>query len=66
MLKQLRKAKGLTQKELARRVGITQQAIARYEAQERMPSLRMLKRLARALDVDIAELLNDVSKEDEK
>lgn len=64
MLKQLRKARGLTQKDLAKRVGITQQAIARYEAQERTPSLRVLKRLAKALDVDMVELLNDVSKED--
>jgi DNA-binding XRE family transcriptional regulator len=38
----------LTQAELARRMGTTQPAIARFEAGRCLPSLRMLERLAEA------------------
>jgi transcriptional regulator with XRE-family HTH domain len=46
-----RLAAGLTQAELAARVGTKQPAIARLETGTSEPSLGMLKRLAKALDV---------------
>ena len=45
-------AAGLTQKELAERMGTTQSAIARLESATHMPSLDTLRRLAEALGVD--------------
>lgn len=39
---------GLTQAELARRMGTTQSAIARLESGRRLPSLKTLSRYARA------------------
>lgn len=39
---------GLTQKELARRMGTTQPVIARLESGRTAPSMRTLKRLAKA------------------
>lgn len=46
-----RLAAGLTQAELAGRIGTKQPAIARLESGAMPPSLDMLKRLARALNV---------------
>ena len=44
-----RKEKGLTQKELAARTGITQADISRLENGESNPSLKTMKRLAASL-----------------
>jgi len=46
-----RRAKGLSQEELAERVGVTQEAISRYESERRDPSPEVLEQLARALGV---------------
>jgi ribosome-binding protein aMBF1 (putative translation factor) len=47
-----RLAAGLTQKELAEKMGTTQSAIARLESGSQMPTLNTLFRLAAALGVD--------------
>ena len=44
---------GLTQKELARRVGTKQSAIARFESGSYNPSLAFLQKLARGLGVKL-------------
>ncbi len=44
-----RKQKGITQKELSERTGITQADISRIENGTRNPSLAMLKRLANGM-----------------
>jgi ribosome-binding protein aMBF1 (putative translation factor) len=49
----LRTDAGLTQTELARRMGTTQSAIARVEAGGSTPTLDLLDRVGRALDVQI-------------
>ena len=50
----MRTARGLTQQQLAERVGTTQSVIARLEdADYRGHSLRMLRRVARALDARV-------------
>lgn len=51
MIKQIRKEKGLTQKELAGMIHVSQQAIARYESQKAEPSLDVLQALSKALGV---------------
>jgi len=48
-----RKLKGMTQAELARKVGTRQSAIARLESGTYNPSLQFLKKVAKALDVKI-------------
>ncbi|MBE3584988.1 MAG: helix-turn-helix transcriptional regulator [Thermoanaerobacter sp.] len=48
-----RKLKGMTQAELARRAGTRQSAIARLESGTYNPSLRFLKKVAKALDAKI-------------
>jgi len=47
----LREAAGLTQAELATRVGATRQTIIAVEAEKYAPSLELAFRLARAFDV---------------
>jgi transcriptional regulator with XRE-family HTH domain len=54
-----RKERGLSQAELAARVGTTQSAIARLESGGRPPRIDTLLRIANALDADLhIELLD--------
>lgn len=54
LIKQKRKELGLTQKELAKIVHTSQQAIARYETQKAEPSLEVLQALSEALGVPLS------------
>ncbi|GII79778.1 hypothetical protein Sru01_47600 [Sphaerisporangium rufum] len=49
----MREGRGWTQSDLARVAGMTQSAVARFEAGGTIPTLPVLKRLARALDADV-------------
>jgi len=55
-LAELRKKKGLTQKELAKALKISESAIAMYETGRRTPSLARAKIIANFFDVDIEEI----------
>jgi len=48
-----RAKKGLTQAELAKRVGTTQSAIARFESGAGNPTLSFVQKITRALDTEI-------------
>ena len=56
-IKQARKAKGLTQKELAEKIGMTPQSICRYEADGRRPKADAMLNIAEALNIPMSELL---------
>jgi ribosome-binding protein aMBF1 (putative translation factor) len=49
----LREAKAWSQTRLAHEAGMTQSAVARFEAGGTIPTLPVLQRLARALDADL-------------
>jgi len=49
----LREQRGWSQTQLASEAGMTQSAVARFEAGGTVPSLPVLDRLARALDADL-------------
>lgn len=55
---QLRKYKQLTQEELAEKVGVTRQAIAKWESGETMPDLERSRMLAEILGVSLDDLAN--------
>ncbi|MFN7696400.1 MAG: helix-turn-helix transcriptional regulator, partial [Deltaproteobacteria bacterium] len=57
-IRELRLAAGLTQAELARRTGIHRPNIARVEAGRHTPSLETLARLAAAIGVPTASVLD--------
>lgn len=50
--------RGITQRELAERVGLTEQAISRYVHGSRTPHPKYLSRISRALDIPYDHLLH--------
>jgi transcriptional regulator with XRE-family HTH domain len=57
-MKRYRKARGLSQAKLAEIIDISENYIAMIESARRFPSLSMLERIARALQVDPLELFS--------
>ena len=55
-LKEIRLKKGVTQVELAKHVGISQQTISHYETGRAKPSLDVAVKLAKALGVSVEEI----------
>lgn len=55
-LKAARIAKGVTQTELAARIGVTAQAVSSFEKGTKEPKMEMVKRIAEALGISVAEL----------
>lgn len=54
---QLRKARGMTQAELARSIGVSQQAVFAYELGERRVSVLILAKIARIFLVPVEEMV---------
>lgn len=54
LLRQLREDRGLSQRELAERLGCSQQAIAQAERWESNPTVKFMREWARALDASVA------------
>jgi transcriptional regulator with XRE-family HTH domain len=58
-LKRQRVRKALTQEELARKSRLTTASVARIERNETEPRMSTLRKLAKALDIDPAELVGE-------
>lgn len=56
-LKKLRAERGLSQRELAKRMYVTRSAVARWENGSRLPDAAMISRVAQCLGVDVRTLL---------
>ena len=59
-LRNLRKERGLTAKQLSEKSGLTAVSIINYENDHRKPNLVSINKLANALDCDFDELYNIV------
>ena len=57
-LRKLRRKKKLTQEKIGEKVKVTPKYIQYLEAGKRIPSLKLIYRLADALDVKVKELFN--------
>jgi transcriptional regulator with XRE-family HTH domain len=57
-LKEIRKARGLTQEALAEKVDLTPQYLSRLEGGHQSPSVETVARLAEALDLELCELFD--------
>ena len=66
----LRKEKGMTQAELAEKLGVSNKAVSKWETNEAMPETGLLVPISRIFGVTVDELLNgcrtDTSKENVK
>lgn len=58
-----RKEKGMTQEMLAEQLGVTRQAVARWETGLSVPDAGMLVRIAGALDTTVNDLLGEEESE---
>ena len=57
-VRSLRENAGLTQVELARRIGVTDKAVSKWETGKGLPDISLLQPLAEALGVSVTELMN--------
>ena len=64
VIRQRRKEAGLTQEQLAKRIGCATITIRQYESGKRTPSLNVLQDIANALDLEIVDWLPDDTSQD--
>ncbi|MGB8275638.1 MAG: helix-turn-helix transcriptional regulator [Alphaproteobacteria bacterium] len=58
-LRPIRQSRGLTQKQLADRLKVTEVSVSRYESQEQRLTLPLLRRLAKELRCSVADLAGE-------
>lgn len=58
-IKNLRKEKNLTQEELAEEIGVSRQAVAKWETNGGMPDIENLKALSDYFDISIDDLVKE-------
>ncbi len=56
-IQKIRKDKGLTQEQLAEKIGKSRQMITFIETSREIPNLKMLQKIARSLHVKVKDLL---------
>ena len=57
-IKRLREAKGITQSDLALRLGISGKAVSKWETAKGLPDISLIEPLANALSVSVLELMS--------
>ena len=57
-IKQLREKRGLTQAELAEKIGVSDKTISKWENAKGLPDISLLQPLAQALGISVIELMN--------
>ena len=64
LIREARKKKGLTRRELGELLGMSDVGVAQWEKGLRNPRLETRQRIAKALDIDVTALMSDSEKED--
>ena len=62
-IRELRKKKGISQEELAEKIGVARQTISKWELGETSPDLKQAKELSRIFKISLDELTNNDIKE---
>ena len=57
-IRKLREGRGLTQAELAERIGISSKTVSKWETAKGLPDISLLQPLAQALGISVIELMN--------
>ena len=57
-IKHLREAKGMTQAELAEKLGISGKAVSKWETAKGLPDISLLEPLSKALGISVTELMS--------
>jgi len=57
-IKKLRETKGITQTELAEKIGVSSKAVSKWETAKGLPDITLIEPLAKALDVSVVELMS--------
>ena len=65
-IRELRKKSNLTQKEFADKLGVTYQAVSKWENGKNMPDITLIKEISNIFKVDIEELLTGKNKRKKK
>ena len=65
-IKAKRKTMGLSQEDLAEKLGVTRQAVSKWEMDRAQPTMTNLRELARVFFVDMAYFIGDDNKEEAK
>ena len=61
-IKQLRQKNNLTQDQVAEKIGVSYQAVSKWENGRGIPDIEMLKKISEVFDVDIDEIINGEKK----
>lgn len=65
-IKEIRIKNNLTQKEFAEKLGVTFQAVSKWENGKNIPDISLLKEISRMFNVDINEILDGEKKQENK
>lgn len=57
-IKRLREAKGLTQTQLAEKIGVSDKAVSKWETSKGLPDITLIEPLSQALSVSVMELMS--------
>ena len=66
LIRQLRMEKGMTQRDVAEALGVSEQAVSKWERALGCPDVSLLRELAKMLDVDVRSLLEGRIAESQK
>ena len=59
LIKKIRKENNLTQKDFAKKYGVTYQAVSKWENGKNIPDIALLKEICSDYNIDINELLDN-------
>lgn len=57
-IKKLREAKGITQNELAEKIGVTSKAVSKWETSKGLPDITLIEPLSKILGISVVELMS--------